>query len=318
MRVIHRTYGFLPLAAIAFSARAFTPESGFYDMLTSDAGALGGGTGLAVEIQNDYLFAVGNVYRPDGQPTFVTIEGTLEHLPGGAWGLANEHDLYTFSGGQCIGTLAQCPYRKPTSSHLGGFSIAFTAENEGHLEWGEAGNVASVTLRRSCVGSLCYDAPSSLLGEWDVILERPAPADGLRFGGDKLAIATVTPKGDRRDIGGCIAASDATAPACADAATRERIDGVATRCTDASCKGYRYRLVVRANGGKRQGLVVRVYTFGENGRDGGAFGGTIRGRVDLCAAGARTPGECTKHAGIPFVAYKSASVGFVRDGNGTN
>jgi len=308
----------LVLAPIAWSAGAFTPENGFYDMQTSDAGALDGGIGLAVEIQNDYLFAVGNVYRPDGQPTFVTIEGPIHPLPGGGWGLSDEHDLYTFSGGQCIGSLERCPYRKPTSSHIGGFSIAFTAENEGHLEWGEPGNRASVTLRRSCVGSLCYDAPSSLLGEWDVIIERVAASDGLRFGGDKLAIATVSPKGERREIGGCIAASDAAPPECAEATMRERIDGVATRCVDASCKGYRYRLVVRANGGPRRDRIVRVYSFGENGRGGGAFGGTIRGRVDLCAGGVREPAECTAHAGIPFVAYKSASVGFVRDGKGTD
>lgn len=314
----HLRWSLLALAPVAFSAGAFTPENGFYDMLTSDAGAVGGGTGLAVEIQNDYLFAVGNVYRPDGEPTFVTIEGTINPLPGGGWGLSNARDLYAFSGGQCIGTLERCPYRKPKSAHVGGFSIVFTAENEGHLEWGEPGNLASVTLRRSCVGSICYDTPSSLLGEWDVILERASTADGLRFGGDKLAIATVTPTGDRRTIGGCIAASDATAPDCAEATLRERIEGVATRCTDASCKGYRYQLVVRANGGRHRDRIVRVYTFGENGRDGGAFGGTIRGRVDLCAGGARTTDACTTHAGIPFVAYKSASVGFVRDGIGTN
>ena len=308
----------LALAPLAFDAGAFTPENGFYDMLTSDAGPEDGGTGLAVEIQNDYLFAVGAVYRPDGHPTFVTIEGTIQRRADGSWALANEHDLYAFSGGQCIGSLERCPYRRPASSHIGGFSMVFTNENEGHLEWGEPGNIASVTLRRTCVGSICYDAPSSLLGEWDVILERPSTADRLRFAGDKLAIANVTPKGNRRVLEGCIALSDAAPPDCTKAAMRERIEGVATRCADASCKGYRYRLVVRAKRGSRRDRIVRVYSFGENGRGGGAFGGTIRGRVDLCAGGVRTPEDCTTHAGISFVAYKSASIGFVRDGNGTN
>jgi hypothetical protein len=302
------------LVSLTASARAFTPENGLYNMFSADAHG-GEGTGLAVDIQNDYLFAAGFVFRPDGSPTFVTIEGTLKQEADGALVLSGENALYTFAGGQCIGDIAHCPYKQPASMPIGSFSLVFTAENEGRLDWGTPDNRAVVNLRRSCSGTLCYDAPSSLLGEWDVIIDHAA-ANGLRFGGDKLAIGDVTSRGDRRTIAGCVAPSDASSPNCAHASTA-KVEGVATRCDDRACSGYRYTLTVHANAGAHRERVVRVYTFLENGH-GGAFGGTIRGHVDLCPAGARTPQTCKADAGLPFVAYKSASVGFVRSGAGTN
>jgi hypothetical protein len=304
----------LSLALIVPSAGAFTPESGFYNLFSADAHG-GEGTGLAVEIQNDYLFAAGFVFRPDGSPTFVTIEGELTRGKEG-WTLRGDNALYTYSGGQCIGSLARCPYRKSASTSIGDFALVFTAENEGRLEWGAADNRAIVALRRACVGSICYDAPSSLLGEWDVVIDGVPGADGLRFGADRLAIANVAPKGDTRAIEGCIASSEAAPPDCARA--HETLEGTARRCAEASCKGYRYRLVVRAIGGIPRGRIVRVYEFTENGHDGGSFGGTIRGHVDLCPKGAREPRACTARKGMPFVAYKSGSIGFVRRGEGTD
>jgi len=46
-----------PLAAFAF-----VPENGFYQQYTPDNGSAGGGTGIGIEIQNEFLFAAGYVF----------------------------------------------------------------------------------------------------------------------------------------------------------------------------------------------------------------------------------------------------------------
>lgn len=317
---IFKTWIAVTLVMIPTAILAFTPESGFYNLFTSDAQG-GEGTGLAVDIQNDYMFAAGFVYRPDGAPTFVTIEGQLEHRSNGSWGLRDDHGLYRTSGGQCIGSLERCPYRKTTVESIGGFSIEFSAENEGTIEWGAAGNRAFATLRRTCAGTICYDAPSSLLGEWDVILDRAMPADQLRFGGDKLAITDVSPSGDARRISGCVAQSESAAPDCSKRVGAQLIEGAARRCFDTACfGGYRYRLFIHAANCTKKCKIVRVYTFSENG-DGGAFSGSIRGKVSLCPQGADSADACAASKNLsflPFVAYRSGSVNFVRTGEGMN
>jgi hypothetical protein len=178
--------------------------------------------------------------------------------------------------------------------------------------------MASLDLRRTCVGSICYDAPSSLLGEWDAVVDRAVVADGLRFGADKLAIVAVTPSGDTRLISGCIARSDQAPPECGTAQHRQAIEGSATRCATGSCFAkYNYRLAVRDADCKSACRILRVYTFTENG-PGGAFGGTIRGKVNLCPRGADSIDSCNAIPDISFVAYRSGSVNFVRSGKGMN
>src|ERR1700685_3680463 len=98
------------LLAAAMPAQGFTPESGFYNLFSSDAKGREG-TGIAIEIQNDYMFAAGFVFRANGTPTYVTIEGQLQHRANGSWGLSDPRGLAAYSGGQCIGTLEHCPYR---------------------------------------------------------------------------------------------------------------------------------------------------------------------------------------------------------------
>jgi hypothetical protein len=297
-------------------AQAFTPESGFYNTFTSDAKG-GEGTGIGVEIQNDYMLAAGFAYRPDGTPTFVTIEGQLEHRPNGNWGLSLDDGLYSFHGGQCIGSLEHCPYRPATASRIGGFAIEFTSENAGHLEWGAPQDRASVELRRTCAGSLCYDAPSSLLGEWDIVID--GGSGGLTFGGDKIAIADVTPSGDRRTLAGCIAKSENAAPKCDASAGSQKVEGEAIkRCVGTVCSNrYDYRVWVRTEHCKSRCAVVRLYSFSENG-DGGAFGGTVRGTVSLCPEGARSADACATRRAHVFVGYRSGSINFVRTGEGMN
>jgi hypothetical protein len=311
-------YGLLSMLLLfcALPARGFTPETGFYNMFTSDAEGRGG-TGMAIEVQNDYLFAAGFVYRPDGTPTFVTIEGNLVHESNGRLSLSNDHGVAIFTGGQCIGALPHCPYRAPISTNIAGFSLEFSAENEGTLVWGTKDDSASVTLRRTCVGSICYDAPSSLLGEWDVILDRVRNPNGLSFGGDKLAITDVSPHGDMRAISGCVAQRDSVPPDCTNPTGKEELIGTAARCADTTCAGYSYRIEVHATDCRGPCRILRVYTFAENG-NGGAFGGTIRGIANLCGAGARAARACVSHPGVPFVAYRSGSVNFVRTGVGTD
>jgi len=304
------------LSCTMLCAHAFTPESGFYNTFTSDAKG-GEGTGIAVEIQNDYMLVAGFAYRPDGTPTFVTIEGPLEHRPNGNWGLSLDDGLYSFQGGQCIGSLEHCPYRSPTASRIGGFAIEFTSENAGHLEWGAPHDRASVELRRTCAGSICYDAPSSLLGEWDIIID--GGSGGLAFGGDKIAITDVTPSGDRRTLAGCIARSENAAPHCSESAGSQKVEGTAIkRCVGSVCSNrYDYRVWVYAEHCKSRCAVVREYSFSENG-DGGAFGGTVRGKVSLCSGGARSVDACAARKASIFVGYRSGSVNFVRTGEGMN
>src|SRR5438128_230417 len=92
------------------SAVAFTPETGFYSVPSQP------GTGLAVEIQDQYAFVAGYVYDTIGRPTFVTAQGALTRS-GEIWVL--DSPLYVSSGGQCIGSASNCPYHAPATISAG-------------------------------------------------------------------------------------------------------------------------------------------------------------------------------------------------------
>jgi hypothetical protein len=142
---------------------------------------------------------------------------------------------------------------------------------------------------------------------------------GLPFGGDKIAIAEITPTGESRMLAGCIAQSENAAPKCDAPAGSQKVEGMARRrCVGAVCsKRYDYRVWVRARHCKSGCAIVRVYTFAENG-EGGAFGGTVRGTVSLCPGGMRSVDACAARKARTFVGYRSGSINFVRTGQGRN
>ena len=116
----------LLLSAFARPVSAFTPESGFY------WNAAEAGRGFTIEIQDNFLFMIGYVYRQDGSSTFITTQGLMQ---GNA---AYQGVLDTFSNGQCTG----CPYNgfpniQPGSA--GPVSIVFTSETTATMTWNGGG-----------------------------------------------------------------------------------------------------------------------------------------------------------------------------------
>jgi hypothetical protein len=86
-----RFYKWFSAAAILLTpltVLAFVPESGFYQQFTPDNTASKGGTGIAIEIQNEYMFAAGYLFTPTGIPTFVTMQGFLTLQADGTWTLS--------------------------------------------------------------------------------------------------------------------------------------------------------------------------------------------------------------------------------------
>lgn len=76
------------------------------------------------------MFAAGYVYRAGGVPTFVTRQAPLSVLSDGTRGLGTSqsdprHGLIASSGGQCIGTVANCRYHTPTATNIGNVAIRF-------------------------------------------------------------------------------------------------------------------------------------------------------------------------------------------------
>lgn len=294
------------LLAVPLLSQAFTPESGFYYMYTSDNTQSGGGTGLAVEIQNETLFAAGYIYTTSGAPAWVTIGGKLT-LVNGAWTVSDV--VAGFANGQCVDTPAKCPYKEPSPAQaVGNFKIQFVAENLGTMTWGAVGNEQTVNLIR--VGYSGADAPSSLVGEWDVLIDHQGTAvnDAIQFEGDRLLINSYGVVSGVPNFGGCIPVSEAN-PSCGAAGSKNIISGTAPACSGFCLRQYTLSVFLA------QSKLVRVYHINENGL-GGQFTGTIKGTVDLCPAGAATAAQCTTAKGLPFVAYRSGSANYAKTGAG--
>lgn len=311
------------LLAVPLTGRAFTPENGFY--------GTGGGTAIAVEIQNDFLFAAGFVFNPDGTPTFVTIQGPmkLEFINSGpighfAWRLNDPTALYAGQGGQCIGSSSQCPYKKPTIQSIGGVDIQFTSENEGTMTWGAPGHLASVTLQRfQFMGA---NAADTMIGIWDVVLDRPAAEANGTTGGyplpaELLTITSATSTAvNNFPYAGCVAynRTDLNKSCLTVGGVRQLVSGQTIACTSANassqCEGY-------SSGNKHVILVYtetdykvrRVYTFYDHGLK---FTGRITGKVALCPEGQADYLSCKTTQNVKFEAFRTASGNFAQTGIG--
>ena len=316
------------LFCVPMLGRAFTPENGYYGTSTTDATA--GGTAIGVEIQNDFLFAAGFVFNPDGTPTFVTIQGkmTLEYIKVGlfgyfAWRLNDPTALYAGQGGQCIGTPSQCPYKQPKIQSIGGVDIQFTSENEGTMTWGPSGHLASVKFKRfQFMGA---DAADTMIGIWDFILDRPAAesANNVPYAipAELLSITSATSSAIANfPYAGCVAYDRSYKGCLTIGGVRQLVSGQTIACNSANassvCGGY-------SSGNKHVVLVYsetdfkvrRVYTFYDHGLK---FTGRITGTAALCPEGQLDYLNCKSTVGVRFEAFRTASGNFAQTGVGMN
>ncbi len=139
------------LLALAAPAHAFTPESGFY--FTANQG----GSGLAIEIQDDFVFLAGYVYDTQGRATWVTAQGRLTGND-----LLPTTSLDTFSGGQCIGCAYTPPVQGPTA---GTIRIDWSSETVASLTWN--GQTKTIERFNYALG----DTAAMLQGEWQLVLD---------------------------------------------------------------------------------------------------------------------------------------------------
>jgi len=208
--------------------------------------------------------------------------------------------LIAYSGGQCIGTVANCPYHKPTATKIGNFGIQFVGEGYAGLSWGAQGNIAGATLRRFNFFNGANE-PSSLLGQWDVLISSPSAANALDYSGDRI----VFDADSSGNIIGCTANNNG-APVC----TAPRIAVTASSCGQPNC-ALNYLAVVYVGSTSH---IVRVYSFSSNNLPG-AFTQSFHGTVHFCNSGVASPSSCNDSS-ANFVAYKSASSQYSHTGAG--
>jgi hypothetical protein len=151
----------LPIALlgllVASPLRAFTPESGFWWAPNEP------GSGIALEIQDNFLFLAAFVFDNQGFPTYFTAQGLLT---GNARFLGQ---LTAYDNGQCIG----CPWRAPrVFPNRGPVEIIFDTEYLGRLRWGGR----EIPIERfdfylSRSGNQFSPFTEMMLGEWQAVLD---------------------------------------------------------------------------------------------------------------------------------------------------
>lgn len=153
----------LAVAALAGTARAasYTPESGFWWNPAEP------GSGLAIEIEDDFIYVAAYLYDTQGFPYWYITSGRLVDNAGTL--SLNNAAVFTATGGQCLG----CPWRAPTNTPAGGvMSITFDRNDETRatLNWG--GQVK--TIRRLDYYDVGFGADAEVqrpLGEWQIVLD---------------------------------------------------------------------------------------------------------------------------------------------------
>jgi hypothetical protein len=150
--------------ALCAPARAFTPESGFWYNPAEP------GSGVALEVQDNYVFLAAYVYDTQGRATWFTAQG---FMTGNSrfQSTANSNDgswLSAFVNGQCIG----CAYRAPqfVGGTGGTVSINFTTERTGTLTWG--GRTFNIERFDYFLTRTPGDVRTEMmLGEWQIVLD---------------------------------------------------------------------------------------------------------------------------------------------------
>jgi len=152
----------LAVAGLTGTARAasYTPESGFWWNPAEP------GTGLAIEIEDDFVQVAAYMYDAQGFPYWYLGAG---YFVDNAGTLRLEVNTYTATGGQCLG----CPWRQPVNQLVGGVMvISFDPldETRATMTWGGQTKI----IRRTDYYDLQYgnDANNQrLLGEWQVLID---------------------------------------------------------------------------------------------------------------------------------------------------
>lgn len=166
------------LGLLAISpVRAFTPESGFWWAPNEP------GSGIALEIQDNFVFMAAYTYDSEGFSTFFTAQGLLT-------GNARfTSQLDGFDDGQCVG----CPWIAPIviPNQAGPVDILFDTETDGRLRWGGR----EIPIERFGFYQKRPEDPQSvpvdvtkMLGEWSLVLDfmnHPNP-DARGYYGDIL------------------------------------------------------------------------------------------------------------------------------------
>ena len=165
------------ILAFGSSASAFTPESGTWWNPAEP------GTGFLLEIQDNFLFLSGYMYKPDGQPMWYTSQGTMN-------GNARFVGVLTsFTGGQCLG----CVWRPPTVQLGAGgpVEIIFDTETDARITLG--GRVVPIQRFDYALTRTPTDVKNELmLGEWQVTIDFSAsPNISYPFYGDVLVFESV-------------------------------------------------------------------------------------------------------------------------------
>jgi hypothetical protein len=184
----------LVLALGGTSASAFTPESGYYWNPAES------GSGLSIEIQDNYVFLIGYVYDTEGRPTWVSAQGLLS---GNA---VFSGQLDRFINGQCIG----CAYRAPTAQPgVGGpISLNWATETTATLTWGGR----TIPLQRfdyylTRTGGIDANT-EKMLGEWQVVFDwytNPSSANNQAYPyfGDVMVFDTLVTTTSPDQAQGC-------------------------------------------------------------------------------------------------------------------
>lgn len=186
----------LVVALAAQPARAYTPEGGVWWNPRE------GGTGLFIEIQDNYMVVAAFVGDAAGNPIWYTATG---FLTGNA---RFDATLDYFPGAACIG----CPYRAPTAQlgRGGPIRIDFNPNDPtlATLTWG--GRTLPIEryqfyLKRPEDGSRPL-ALTKMLGEWRMVLDFSRVAGSFPYYGDLLVFDRVDLSRSPGFFDGCRAA----------------------------------------------------------------------------------------------------------------
>ena len=274
---------------IATSAHAWRPEPGLYNRPGL------GGTGLFVEFIDNYAFVAGFVYDRAGNPVWITAQGDLVADTQTSTALGNPFLVSSFTltsafnevrGGQCIGSVASCPYRANTPvASTGSLVIKWVNGNDATLNWGygsdRTGDVPLVRFKQA----LGFTPGDEVLGEWDMVIG-PSNAGASDYTADRIRLTTsVAVSSTKWTLTGCVMRRNNLTPNSRGECGASQVSGTAEILRTGATGNIRYvEYVLRTLAG---GLPVRKYSvtssgFTIQGTSIGDFADSVR--VTICGA----------------------------------
>jgi len=281
----------LILAIGSLPASAFTPESGYYWNPAES------GSGLSIEIQDNYVFLIGYVYDAQGAPTWVSAQGLLT---GNA---VFTGQLDRFINGQCIG----CAYRAPTAqTGVGGpISLNWATETTATLVWGGR----TIPLQRFdyyLTRTAGLDTGTEkMLGEWQAVLDfYNLPGGNNRnfpFFGDVLIFDTLATTTSPDQAQGCRPTTSLDGQCTTTSRTAHDAAATYSPNSPTAPPAHTHIITVRDTSTTFLAYYVTVGTY------------QFDGVLELC-----TGGQCgaTGATYLPVRGFRSASRKFVQDGTG--